>query len=64
MMLTGDLCTIGELVAADCPDLVGVPAIQINMDGRIVTLTGLTRQECAAAAAFFMDRVTLSIDVA
>jgi hypothetical protein len=64
MTLTGDLCTIGELVPDDCPALVGVPALQIRMGERIVTLTGLTRQECAEAAAFFMDRVTLTLDVA
>lgn len=67
MKLEGYFCTVGELDETDAVPIVGVPAIQLQMaDGRVVTLTGLTREECreASRAGLFLKTVTLTLAVA
>lgn len=62
MQLTGELVTVGDMVQEDVPQLVGVPAVQLRTaDGRIVTITGLTRDEARAAAAHFGNNLTLTL---
>lgn len=64
MNIRGKFVVIGELSAEDVP-AGGVPAIQIKTaDGRVVTVTGLSREECRSAGSLFMEQVTLSLDAA
>lgn len=63
MNITGELCTIGEL--SESPACAGVPGIQIRLAcGRVVTLTGLSRDECVAAAPVFLQPVRLIVEAA
>ncbi len=62
LTLTGEFCTIGELMQEDIPPMVGVPAIQMRRpDGRAITLTGLTREECRATGPLFMSTITITV---
>lgn len=65
MKLTGYICTVGELQPGEAPEIVGVPAVQLRLtDGRIVTITGLTRADCRVAAKLYMTDAVLSIGAA
>lgn len=61
--LSGELCSLGNLAAEDLPNqIVGQPSVQIRLEsGRVITLTGLTKDECIGMAAMFGDAVLLSI---
>jgi len=62
MNITGELVTVGEMDEDDMPEIIGVPRIQIRTEsGRIITVTGLTREEVRAAAPHFLDAVSLSL---
>ena len=62
MRLRGELVTVGDMVAQDVPALIGVPAVQLRTaDGRIVTITELTRDEARAAAVHYGNQVSLSL---
>ena len=61
LTLTGELWAIGDMQPEDAPQIVGVPMVQIQMPGgRIVTLSGLTREECRRAA-LLLSGVTITI---
>lgn len=64
MHFFGELVTVGDLLAEDMQPIVGVPAVQVRTaDGRIVTITGLTRDEAGAAAEHFGDLVAVNLVV-
>jgi hypothetical protein len=45
------LVFVGDLAAESLPDLVNSPSVQVQTaDGRLVTIAGLTREECRAVA--------------
>lgn len=55
LVLAGNLCEIGDVV----PD---TPGLRIErQDGRVITVTGLTREEVQAAAGGLFDDVTLTL---
>lgn len=50
--LRGEICTVGDLRLEDLQPMVDVPGVLLRMpDGRIITLSGLTREECQACSA-------------
>lgn len=62
MHLTGELLTVGDLAEEDMQSALGVPAVQLRIgDGRIVTISGLTRDEARAAAEHFGERVSINL---
>lgn len=62
MRISGELITVGDLVEADLQPVAGVPGFQLRLqDGRIVTISGLNRDEARAAAAHFGDLVSLNL---
>ena len=64
MKLSGIVCTVGDLQPEDVP-IVGEPGFQLRLhDGRVVTVCGLTREECREAAKHFLDGATLTLAAA
>ena len=62
MRIQGELCTICDMSADDLSGMIGVPVVQIRApDGRIVTITGLTRDEVKDAASLFLANVYLIV---
>jgi hypothetical protein len=61
--LCGEMVTIGDLVEEDMPaQLLGTPAIQLRTaDGRVITITGLSREECRTAAPLFGKQMSVSL---
>lgn len=65
MQISGELITVGDMASDDVQLIVGVPAVQIRTsDGRIVTVTGLTRDEARSAAEHFGSAVALNLAAA
>ncbi len=62
LTLTGEIFSLGDMPHDEVPQMAGVPHIGIRLaDGRKVTLTGLTRDECRAMATSFMSPVVLTM---
>lgn len=65
LVIAGKVFAVGELSDADAPLTIGIPAIQLKLAcGRVVTITGLSRDECAAAGPMFMSSVRLIVEAA
>lgn len=64
LVLDGEVVSIGDLPAADAPQIVGVPHVGIRLaGGRLVLVSGLTLDECLACAKAFMSPTQLVIRV-
>lgn len=60
LILNGEMCTIGDMQPGEEVALVGTPRLEVRLeDGRVILLSGLTRDECRVLAPLFMDRVAL-----
>jgi hypothetical protein len=65
MQILGELVTVGDMASEDAPEILGIPAVQIRAaEGRIITITGLTRAEARAAAEHFGDQVSVNLTAA
>lgn len=63
LILNGEMCTIGDMQPGEEVALVGTPRLEVRLeDGRVILLSGLTRDECRALATLFMDRVSLAVE--
>jgi hypothetical protein len=61
----GEMFAVGDMDEQDAPTIIGVPAVQIRLaDGRIVTVTGLDRDEARTAANHFGKNVAITLALA
>lgn len=65
MKIQGEMVAIGDLNVKDLhAQIVGVPAIQVRLaDDRIITIAGLSRDECIVGAEMLGSRVVLQLDL-
>lgn len=62
LRLRGEMITIGDMSEDDVPPMVGVPAVQVRLaGGRVITLTGLTREECRTAVPHFLNECEVTV---
>ncbi len=60
--LDGELVFVGDLLDDELPKLANTPSVQIQTaDGRLVTITGLSREECRAVAPGLFKDVRVNI---
>lgn len=60
LSITGEVVSIGDISADEAPNIVGVPHVGIKLtSGRLVTVIGVSREECRALAPLFMDNVAV-----
>jgi hypothetical protein len=62
LRLDGELVFVGDLLDDELPKLANTPSVQIQTaDGRLVTITGLSREECRAVAPGLFKDVRVNI---
>jgi len=60
--LSGQVVSMGNMDVSELPPLLAAPRVQFAMsNGRIVTLSGLTMEECRSFAPLFLSDVIISI---
>lgn len=62
--ISGTLQALGDLQPDDIPAETVPRALIVTPDGRVVIVSGLTREECRALAGNFGDAVELSVGAA
>ena len=61
--LSGQVVSMENIDVSELQPLLDAPRVQFAMsNGRVVTLSGLTVEECRAFAPLFLSDVTICID--
>lgn len=65
LRLTGEVVSIGDMLADEVLKLEGVPHLLLRLsDGRDIVLSGLTREECRACVPAFMAPAKFTVSTA